>query len=66
MWENEEIAVGDKVSVPVIGSYSAATVTKVDKKIGRVWAKYSFAGKESEEAFPIVDVMGKTAAASLK
>ncbi len=59
-------AVGDKVQVPVIGSYMPATVTKVDAKIGRVWAKYSFAGAEKEEAFGVTDVIKKDQASRLK
>jgi hypothetical protein len=49
--------VGDTIWVPVIGAYSEAKVTKVDEKIGRVWVKHEFGGKDTDEAFAFTNVM---------
>ena len=48
---------GDTVWVPVIGAYTEAKVTKVDEKIGRIWVKHEFGGKDTDEAFAFTNVM---------
>lgn len=52
-----KLKVGDTVFVPVIGSYTEAKVTKLDEKIGRVWAKHEFGGKDKDEAFAFTNVL---------
>lgn len=47
---------GDTVFVPVIGAYTEAKVTKLDEKIGRVWVKHEFGGKDTDEAFAFTNV----------
>ncbi len=42
---------GDIVQVPVFSKYQPATVTKVDAKNGRVWAKYKFGSSDEEKPF---------------
>jgi hypothetical protein len=48
---------GDEVLVPVIGAYAPAKVSKVDEKIGRVWVKHEFGGKDTDEAFSFTNVL---------
>ena len=45
------VKVGEQVLAEVFGSYRPVTVTRVDPKIGRVFAKYKFGNKEKETAF---------------
>jgi hypothetical protein len=47
---------GDKVFIPVIGSFIEAKVTKIDAKIGRVWAAHEFGGAAKEEAIGFTNV----------
>lgn len=51
-----KVKVGDTVKVPVFATYKDATVTKIDAKTGRIYAKYSFAGSEEEKAFSFGEV----------
>jgi len=51
-----KVKVGDAVKVPVFATYTAATVTKIDAKTGRIYAKYSFAGSEEEKPFSFGEV----------
>jgi len=51
-----ELKIGDEISVPLVGAFTEATVTRVDAKVGRVWAKYEFGGKDKEEAFSFTNV----------
>ena len=53
---NPTVAAGDTVWVPVIGSYTEATVSRVDAEIGRVFVTYEWGGQEKEGAFGIIDV----------
>lgn len=46
----------DAVQVALFGSFKPATVRRVDKSIGRVFATYQFARKEKEAAFAFGDV----------
>ncbi len=46
----------DAVQVSLFGSFKPATVLKVDKSIGRVFAKYQFGRKEKEAAFAFGDI----------
>lgn len=41
---------GDKVWIPFVGTFRQAEVTKIDAKIGRVFVKFEFAGKDKEQA----------------
>lgn len=50
---------GDSVWGPVMSTYREAKVTKVDAKIGRVFAKYTWGGKEQETAFAFTIVTNK-------
>jgi hypothetical protein len=50
---------GDKVMVPLVDGYAEAQVEKVDPAIGRVWARYSFGGKDKERAFAFTNVARK-------
>ncbi len=52
-----EAKAGQKVWVPAFGTFKEATVSKMDSKIGRVFAKYRMAGKEKEEGFAFGDVL---------
>ncbi len=51
---------GDDVRVAVIGAFTDATVTKLDAKIGRVWVKHEFGGKDTDEAFSFTNVWPKS------
>lgn len=54
---NSSFNVGDAVHVPgPSGNYLPGTVIGVEAGIGRVWVKYSFANREREMAFSVVDV----------
>jgi hypothetical protein len=48
---------GDSVLVPVLGSYQPAKVSKVDAKLGRVFARYEYGGKTKEDAFGFTNVL---------
>jgi hypothetical protein len=48
--------VGDKLQVPYLGTYREGTVSKLDLKNGRVFAKFDFGGSPKEEAFGVQDV----------
>ena len=50
------VAAGDTVWVPVIGTYTEATVSRVDAEIGRVFVTYEWGGQEKEGAFGVTDV----------
>jgi hypothetical protein len=53
----QNFEVGDTVHVPgPSGNFLAGTVTEVDAEFGRVWVSYSFANREREMAFSVVDV----------
>lgn len=52
-----EVAVDGTVWVPHLGAYTAGEVKKVDAAIGRVFVEIEFAGKQTEVAAPIVDVL---------
>ena len=53
----QSFEVGDAVHVPgPSGNFLAGTVTEVEPGIGRVWVSYSFANREREMAFSVVDV----------
>ena len=47
---------GDKVWIPFVGSFREAEVQKVDAKIGRVFVKFEFAGKDKEQAIAFGNV----------
>jgi hypothetical protein len=47
---------GDSVKAVRYGSFSAATVTKIDEKIGRVWVQYS-TGAKKEKVVSIGDIL---------
>lgn len=47
---------GDIVQVPVFSKYQPATVTKVDPKNGRVFAKYKFGSGDEEKPFAFGEV----------
>jgi hypothetical protein len=49
-------AVGKDVAVPSIGTFTKGKVDKVDAKIGRVYAKYTFGGAEKLVAFGLPNV----------
>lgn len=49
-------AAGKDVAVADISTFTKGKVDKVDAKIGRVWVKYPFAGKEQTKAFGIQNV----------
>ncbi len=48
---------GDTVQVPVFAKYQSATVTKVDPKNGRIFAKYKFGGTDEEKPFTFGEVV---------
>jgi hypothetical protein len=53
---------GQKVLVPgPTGAFLEGTVQRVEADIGRVWVSYSFARREREMAFPVVDVAARLA-----
>lgn len=47
---------GDVIQVPVFAKYQPATVTKVDPKNGRIFAKYKFGGADEEKPFSFGEV----------
>ncbi|MEZ4219496.1 MAG: hypothetical protein R3B13_01115 [Polyangiaceae bacterium] len=47
---------GDAVRVPVLGTFTAAKITKLDAAIGRVWAKYAHGSEEHEDAIGFTNV----------
>lgn len=47
---------GDIIQVPVFAKYQPATVTKVDAKNGRIFAKYKFGGADEEKPFSFGEV----------
>jgi hypothetical protein len=51
-----KVKAADKLFVPVLGSFAEAKVTKVEPKIGRVWAKHEFGGAPKENAFSFSNV----------
>ncbi len=51
-----KLKVGDSVRVPVLAVFTAAKVSKLDPKIGRVWAKYAHGSEERERAFGFANV----------
>lgn len=56
MPHNPSVRVGEKVRVPVLATYMEGTVTRVDARKGRIWAKYKFGGSEEERAFSFGEV----------
>jgi hypothetical protein len=48
---------GDTVYVPVIGAFTQAKVSKIDEKIGRVWVKHEFGGKDTDQAIGFTEVL---------
>ena len=40
----------------VVERFGEGEVTKIDKKIGRVWVKYTFGAKEQEKAFAYTNI----------
>lgn len=48
---------GDRVSVPFVGTFKDATVSKIDEKIGRVFVKLD--GQPAEKAIAFGDVLKK-------
>ena len=51
-----DVAVGDTIMAPVIGTYEPVTVTAVDAVIGQVTAEYEWAGEMSEEVFVMNEI----------
>lgn len=51
-----EVAVGDVIMAPVIGTYQEVTVTAVDAGIGQVTASYEWAGEQSEDIFVMNEI----------
>lgn len=51
-----KVKANEAVRVPVLGAFTAATVTKTDAAIGRVWAKYAHGSEQREEAFGVLNV----------
>jgi len=54
-----KLRAGDTVMVPLVDGYAEGHVEKIDASIGRVWARYSFGGKDEERAFSFTNVAGK-------
>lgn len=54
-----KLRAGDKVMVPLVDGYVEGHVEKIDAAIGRVWARYAFAGKDEERAFSFTNVAAK-------
>lgn len=54
-----QVKPGDAVQVPIVGAFTAARVTRVDPRVGRLWAKYDFGGQDKEEAFAFANVATK-------
>lgn len=52
---------GDKIQVPWVGKYTEAEVTKVDEKIGRVFAKVNDkeTGYAIQDVAPVLDTFGQ-------
>jgi hypothetical protein len=51
-----KLAVGDVAFVPLIGAFIEGKVTKLDARIGRIWAKYEFGSQQKEEAVGFTNV----------
>lgn len=51
-----DVAVGDVIQIPYIGSYQEGTVIKVDAAKARVWVETEWAGDIEEEAVCIGDI----------
>ena len=51
-----QLAANDAIQISLFGSFKPATVVKVDKRIGRVFAKYQFGRQDKEAAFAFGDV----------
>jgi len=54
-----KLRAGDKLMVPLVDGYAEGQVEKIDAAIGRVWARYSFGGKDKERAFAFTNVARK-------
>ncbi|MFC1616162.1 hypothetical protein ACFL21_03405 [Patescibacteria group bacterium] len=52
-----DIAMGDKVFIPVLGTFKEGIVIEVNDNNGRVKIEYEWAGTTSEELFPFGDII---------
>jgi hypothetical protein len=50
------VAEGDRVFAPVVGRYVPVQVRRVDRNVGRVWARHRSQDELVESAFAILDV----------
>lgn len=50
------VAKGDRIFAPLVGRYVEAHVRRVDKNLGRVWARHRSRDELGESAFAIIDV----------
>jgi hypothetical protein len=51
-----DVKPGDDVQVPIVGAFTDARVTRIEPRVGRLWAKYDFGGQDKEEAFAFGNV----------